>query len=115
MPTAGRRALHRERLSRVLALHTRGWSVRDIAVELDCTSARAAKLLGEGIAAMPTQDVSELRATGELRLDRAARVYGALLDDEDPRVRVVAARGIVAVESQRSRLLGTNLMPVKEI
>lgn len=115
MPTAGRRALDRDRLARALDLHTRGWSVRDIAAELGCTPARAAKLLGQAVAGLPAQEASELRATSELRLDRAAKTYGDLLDDPDSKVRADAARGIVAVEAQRARLLGTYLRPEKDL
>ncbi len=114
MPTTGRRAEHRERVARVLDLHVRGLSVRDVAAEIGCTPARAARLIAEGVATMPAQDVADIRATSELRLDRAARVYGALLDSEDERVRADAARGLITVERDRARLLGSNLPPLRE-
>ena len=114
MPPAGARTAHRERVSAALDLHARGRSVRDVAAELGTTPDRAAKLLGEGIAAMPAQQLDELRATSELRLDQVARVYGELLDDADPKVRAQAANGLLTVERDRARLLGTWQKPPRE-
>lgn len=114
MPPAGARAAHRERVQTALDLHASGLDVRTIADRLGLRSDRAAKLLSEGIAALPAQDVGELRTTSELRLDRLAATYGALLDDPDPRVRLAAAGGLRQVESDRARLLGTWQKPPKE-
>ena len=114
MPTAERRATARQRVQRALDLHAEGHSVRDIATALDCTPARAARLLAEGIASLPGQALEELRATSELRLDRAARVYGSMLDSEDERTRLQAAAGVVNVERLRTDLLGTKLRAPRE-
>lgn len=115
MPPVGARAAHRARVVEVLDLHAAGLDVRSIAVRLGVTVPKAAKLLDEGIrTAMPGQTVDGLRATSELRLDRLARIYGELLDDEDPKIRLQAAAGLKATEDSRARLLGTWQRPLKE-
>lgn len=114
MPPTGARAAHRARVADALALHARGRSVQDVAAELDVTTDRAAKLLSEGMASLPDQTVDELRATSELRLDAVARVWGDLLDDDDPKVRAQAANGLLTVERDRARLLGTWQRPPKD-
>jgi hypothetical protein len=114
MPLAGERAERRVRSAYVLDLHADGNSLRDIAGLLNVTLARARKLLADAIASMPAQDVEELRATSELRLDRAARNFAELMNDPDPRIRLQAAQGVLATERDRARLLGTWQKPPPE-
>lgn len=107
MPKQGDRAAHRVMRGDVLDLHTDGLSVSRIATRLGITPNRAQRLLGEAIAALPAQDVEELRATSELRLDRAAETLSELAKDPDPRIRLQATAQLVTVERDRARLLGT--------
>lgn len=113
MPRTGTYAARRERLAEVVDLYAAGLSLPSIADRLGIRRDIAARLLGEGIESLPVQDVDELRAGTELRLDRLAATYGALLDDPDPKVRLAAA-GLRQVESDRSRLLGTWQKPPRE-
>lgn len=106
--------MHRALVADVLDLHARGLSPSRIAAQLSITPARAQRLLGEGIAGLPEQEVEELRATSELRLDVLAATYGALLDDPDPRIRLQAAQGMATVERDRARLLGTWQRPPRD-
>jgi hypothetical protein len=103
----GERARHRERVNEALDYYAAGLSLRSIAATMGLTVARAQKLVGEGIASLPTQDADELRAGSELRMDRAVEVIRELLDHEDPNVRRGAARDLIQAEAARSRLLGT--------
>ena len=91
--------------------HQRGADVHGIAALVGCTVPRAAALLAEGIAALPAQDVDDLRTGTEVRLNLLARVYGSMLDDEDVKVRLAGANGMLAVERERSKLLGLALRP----
>ncbi|KGH46614.1 hypothetical protein IN07_11445 [Modestobacter caceresii] len=101
-------------MAAALNLHARGRSIPDVAADLGTTPDRAVKLLGEGIAGMPAQQLDERRATSELRLNQVARLYGDLLDDADPRVTAQAANGLLTVERDRARLLGTWQKPPRE-
>lgn len=114
MPRAGERAAHRERVQRVLDLHAAGMSIRDIATAEAVSVAVAARRLAEGMDGLPAQQVDHARATSELRLDRLASVFGGLLDDADPNVRLRAAQGLAGVERDRARLLGTWQKPQRE-
>lgn len=114
MPPAGARAEHRERVASALSLHQRGSDLHGIAGQLGCTVDRAAKLLGEALRSLPAQDVDDLRAATEVRLDRLSATYGALLDSDDERIRIQAANGLRQVESDRSRLLGLWQRPPKD-
>lgn len=116
MPPAGARAAHRQRLASVLDLHARGRSVQHIAAALGVTQHRAASLLGQAVAELPAQDVETIRATSEVRLDLAARIYGDVLDDPDAdaRTKTQAAAGLVTVERERSRLMGSWQRPEKD-
>lgn len=114
MPRTGTYAARRERLAEVVDLYAAGLSLPSIADRLGIRRDIAARLLREGIESLPVQDVDELRAGTELRLDRLAATYGALLDDPDPKVRLAAAAGLRQVESDRSRLLGTWQKPPRE-
>jgi len=114
MTRTGQRARHREIVADVMDLHAQGLSPSRIAAQLGMTPARVQKHLAEGIAALPAQEVEELRATSELRLDRLAAVYGELLTNEDPRIRIQAAQGVATVERDRARLLGTWQKPPKD-
>lgn len=110
----GGRAARRELVAEVLDLHAAGLSPSRIAAKLGMTPARAQRLLAEGIAGLPEQDVDDLRATSEIRLDRLAATYGELLTDADPRIRLQAAQGMATVERDRARLLGTWQRPPKD-
>lgn len=114
MTKAGPRTIHRDRVQRAVELHAAGLAVPAIADRIGVTVDRAAKLLTEGIRSLPGSDLDDIRAATEVRLDRLAAVYGSLLDDDDPRVRLQAANGLRQVEADRSRLLGTWLKPPKE-
>lgn len=111
MPTAGARSKHRALVYRALDLYAEGKSLSSIAIALDITMAKAAKYVAEGIADLPEQDVSELRAAAELRTDRAVEVVAELIHHDDPNVRRNAARDLVNMEAARSRMLGTWLKP----
>lgn len=114
MPPVGARAAHRARVVEVLDLHAAGLDVRGIAVRLGLTVPKAAKLLDEGIRTLPDAEITGLRATSELRLDKLAAVYGELLDSDDPKVRLAAAGGLRQTEADRARLLGTWQRPPRE-
>jgi hypothetical protein len=106
--------LHRERVRSVMELNAAGLSIRDIADRLGIRPERAAKLLHDGIAALPGQNVDDLRTVTELRLDKLSATYGALLDSDDERTRLAAANGLRQVEADRARLLGTWQRPPRE-
>lgn len=114
MPTAERLATRRQQLAEVLELHASGLSILAVAARLDVRADKAARLLSEALRSIPAQDIEELRATSELRLDRIARVWSELLNDADPKVRAQAAEGLRRVESDRARLLGTWLKPPRD-
>jgi len=86
-------------------LAKRGCGVREIASGLGTTPARAARLLADGLATIPREPDTE-RATSALRIDAAARTFGALLDDPDAGVRLAAADGLVTAERLRTDLFG---------
>lgn len=104
---AGERAKHRALVNEALDHYASGLSLRTIATVMGITPGRAQRLVGEGIASLPTQTADELRAGSELRMDRAIEVLKAMLDDKDPNVRRGAARDLIQAEAARSRLLGT--------
>jgi hypothetical protein len=114
VPRAGTYTARRTLLAEVLELYAAGLSVRDIASRCSVRMDYAARLLNEGLRSLPAADVDDLRAGTELRLDKLAATYGALLDDPDPKVRLTAAAGLRQVESDRSRLLGTWQKPPRE-
>lgn len=111
----GARAARRAKAAEVLELHAGGLSLLAIAQRLDITPARAQRLLADAIATLPAQDVEELRATSELRLDRAAQRFADIADRAtDDRIALTALSGLVGVERDRARLLGTWQKPEKD-
>ncbi|TFV86198.1 hypothetical protein E4P40_13225 [Blastococcus sp. CT_GayMR20] len=114
MPRAGTYASRRDRLAEVMELNASGLSVTSIAARLGIRSDYAARLLSEGINALPTASVEDLRTATELRLDRIAGVWSELLSDPDPKVRAQAAEGLRRTEADRSRLLGLWVRPPKD-
>ena len=111
MPPAGYAASHRERVRAALELHATGLDARSIADRLGTTVERATRWLSEGLRGIPAQDVDDLRTGVEVRLDRLAAVYGALLDSDDERTRLAAANGLRQVEADRVRALGLMQRP----
>jgi hypothetical protein len=114
MARAGTYAARRQLRVDVVELVAAGASVTDAAARLGIRVDYAARLLHDGIAALPAQDVDDLRTVTELRLDRLAKTYGDLLDDEDAKVRLAGANGLRQVEADRARLLGTWQKPPKD-
>ena len=114
MGRAGTYASRRERQSEAMELFADGVSITAIARRLGIRLDYATRLVRAGLAALPEQDVDELRAGSEVRLDRIAGVWSELLNDPDPKVRAQAAEGLRRVESDRARLLGTWQKPPKE-
>lgn len=110
----GARAARRAQAAEALELHAGGLSLLGIARRLGITPAQAERRLADAIATLPAQDVVSLRATSELRLDRAAETFAELAKDPDPRIRLQATNGLVGVERDRARLLGTYQKPPKE-
>jgi len=82
----GDRAAQRERAAVVLELHGSGLSLLAIARRLSITPAQAQRRLTHAIATMPARDIDELRATSELRLDRAAERFADIADGSAARV-----------------------------
>jgi len=108
--------LHRERVAKAYELHCQGLSPLSVAAEMGCTPRQAARWVEEALASLPEQSVEALRATSEVRLDAAARVFGELLASDDVNVRLRAAQGLAGVERDRSKLLGTwQKPPVEEV
>lgn len=91
-----------------------GASVTDAASRLGIRVDYAARLVHDELSALPAQHVDDLRAVTELRLDRLATTYSALMDSNDERTRLVGANGLLAVERDRVRLLGTWQKPPRE-
>jgi len=115
MTKTGERAAQRDRAAEVLDLHASGLSILSISRKLKITPQQAQRRLAEAIATIPAQNVDELRITSELRLDRAAEVFADLADRAtDDRVRLSAMNGLVAVERERAKLLGTSQRPPKD-
>jgi len=114
MTQPGERAARRARAAEVLDLHAGGLSLLGIAARLAITPTQAQRRLADAIATLPASDVDELRATSELRLDRAAETFAELAKDPDPRIRLQATNGLVGVERDRARLLGTWQRPEKD-
>jgi hypothetical protein len=94
MARAGTYAERRQKRTDVVELVAAGASVTD-----------AASRLGIRV---------DLRAVTELRLDRLATTYSALMDSDDERTRLAGANGLLAVERDRVRLLGTWQKPPRE-
>lgn len=115
MPEAGVRSKRRALALQAADLHARGLDIAHIAVEMGVTVKRAHALLVEGVKMLlPDQSADEIRATSEMRLNRAASRAGALLDHEDPRIAAQALNALATIERDRARLLGTNLKPQPE-
>ncbi len=111
----GDRAAQRERAAEVLDLHASGLSILSISRRLGITPQQAQRRLAESIALLPAQGVEELRATSEIRLDRAAETFADIADRAtDERIRLQATQGLVAVERERAKLLGTSQRPPKD-
>jgi hypothetical protein len=108
--TTGVRAKRRELALQAADLHAGGQDIAHIAVAMGVTVKRAQHLLSEGIRmSLPDQSLDDIRATTELRLNRAASRAGALMDHEDPRIAAQAIRDLATIERDRARLFGANM------
>lgn len=80
--------------------------MREVATVLGTTPGRAASLIAGALATLPDRLPEVERAATLLRIDNAARAFGAALDAPDPGGRVAAAAGLIEAERLRADLLG---------
>lgn len=111
MTKPGERTKHRVLVADALQLVGTGASVTTIAAELGVSVARAAKLVDEGIGGLPETTQDAVLTIAQLRLDAAANTARRLLDHEDPRVQLAAARDLSSIEATRTRITGSWLKP----
>lgn len=115
MTRTGERAAQREREAEVLDLFADGYSVVAISRRLKITPQQAARRLSAALAELPAQDLEELRAGVEVRLDRVAAGLARLVEvATDERVLLQALTNLAGVEEKRSRLLGLSQKPPRE-
>jgi hypothetical protein len=104
-----KRMRRRELIKRTLDLYAEGRSIHGISIELDITMERAAELLGAGLMGHRVASGDQLAtfraATADLRLDKLAATFSALLDEPDPRLRLDAAIQLREIEIERAKLL----------
>lgn len=114
MARAGTYAARRQLRDGVVEAVGSGASLTAAAATLGIRVDYAARLLRDGIAALPGMEVEDLRGITEIRLDALAAVYATLMRSDDERTALAGANGLLAVERDRTKLLGTYLRPEKD-